>query len=148
MGAIAGVTEMTSTSSLGNTSIVIQFDLSRSVEGAARDVQAAINAAGSDLPPACPTRRRFRKADPGDAPVLIMAMSSETVSPGAVYDAADSVAAQRIAQVRGVAQVIITGAEQPAIRITVDPAAAKAAGVALETLRRRSTPATSTRRPG
>ncbi|RYJ02195.1 MAG: acriflavine resistance protein B, partial [Acetobacteraceae bacterium] len=135
LGAIAGVSEMTSTSSLGSTSIVIQFDLSRSVEGAARDVQAAINAAGSDLPAGLPSPPNFRKANPGDAPVLIMSMAAETVSPGAVYDAADSVVAPRIAQVRGVAQVIIAGAEQPAIRVTVDPAAAKAAGVGLETLR-------------
>ncbi|MDN3568335.1 efflux RND transporter permease subunit [Paeniroseomonas aquatica] len=136
LGAIAGVSEMTSTSSLGSTSIVVQFDLSRDVEGAARDVQAAINAAGSDLPAGLPSPPNFRKANPGDAPVLIMSMASETVSPGAVYDAADSVVAPRIAQVRGVAQVIIAGAEQPAIRVTVNPAAAKSAGVDLEALRR------------
>jgi multidrug efflux pump len=135
LGAIAGVSEMTSTSSLGSTSIVVQFDLSRSIEGAARDVQAAINAAGSDLPAGLPTPPFFRKANPGDAPVLIMTMGSDTVSPGAVYDAADSVVAPRIAQVPGVSQVIISGAEQPAIRVAVDPAAAKAAGVSLETIR-------------
>ncbi|MBL6456830.1 efflux RND transporter permease subunit [Belnapia sp. T6] len=135
LGAIAGVSEMTSTSSLGATSIVVQFDLSRSVEGAARDVQAAINAAGSDLPAGLPSPPYFRKANPGDAPVLIMSMASETVSPGAVYDAADSVVAPRIAQVRGVAQVLIAGAEQPAVRVTVDPAAAKAAGVGLDAIR-------------
>jgi hydrophobe/amphiphile efflux-1 (HAE1) family protein len=135
LGAIAGVSEMTSTSSLGSTSIIVQFDLSRSVEGAARDVQAAINAAGSDLPAGLPTPPFFRKANPGDAPVLIMTMASDTVSPGAVYDAADSVVAPRIAQVPGVSQVIISGAEQPAIRVAVDPAAARAAGVSLETIR-------------
>ncbi|MDB5371972.1 MAG: mdtC [Belnapia sp.] len=135
LGAIAGVTEMTSTSSLGSASIVVQFDLSRSVEGAARDVQAAINAAGSDLPAGLPSPPNFRKANPGDAPVLIMSMAAGTVSPGAVYDAADSVVAPRIAQVPGVAQVVIAGAEQPAIRVTVNPAAAKSAGVGLEALR-------------
>ncbi len=135
LGAIAGVTEMTSTSSLGATSIVVQFDLSRSVEGAARDVQAAINAAGSDLPAALAIRPYFRKANPGDAPVLIMSLAAETVTPGAVYDAADSLVGPRIAQVPGVAQVLIAGAEQPAVRVTVDPAAAKAAGVGLEQIR-------------
>jgi multidrug efflux pump len=135
LGAIAGVSEMTSTSSLGTTSIVVQFDLSRSVEGAARDVQAAINAAGSDLPAGLPSPPYFRKANPGDAPVLIMSMASSTATPGAVYDAADSVVSPRIAQVPGVSQVIIAGAEQPAIRVTIDPAAAKAAGVGLEAIR-------------
>jgi len=135
LGAISGVSEMTSTSSLGRTSIVLQFDLSRDVEGAAKDVQAAINAAGSDLPAGMPTPPSFRKANPGDAPVLIMAMTSDTVTPGAIYDAADSVVAPRIAQVPGVSQVLISGAEQPAIRVTVDPAAAKAAGVSLEAVR-------------
>ncbi|MFC7474815.1 efflux RND transporter permease subunit [Dankookia sp. GCM10030260] len=135
LGAIAGVSEMTSTSSLGTTSIVVQFDLSRSVAGAARDVQAAINAAGSDLPAGLPNPPFFRKANPGDAPVLIMSMASGTATPGAVYDAADSVVSPRIAQVPGVSQVIIAGAEQPAIRVTIDPAAAKAAGVGLEAIR-------------
>ncbi|MBX6742283.1 MAG: efflux RND transporter permease subunit [Acetobacteraceae bacterium] len=135
LGAISGLTEMTSTSSLGRASIVLQFDLSRSVEGAAKDVQAAINAAGSDLPAGLPSPPGFYKANPGGAPVLILAMTSDTVTPGAVYDAADSILAPRIAQVPGVSQVLISGAEQPAIRVTVDPAAAKAAGVSLEAVR-------------
>ncbi|SDC52086.1 efflux RND transporter permease subunit [Belnapia rosea] len=136
LGAIAGVTEMTSTSSLGATSIIVQFDLSRSVEGAARDVQAAINAAGSDLPAGLAIQPYFRKANPGDAPVLIMALGSDTATPGAVYDAADSLVGPRIAQIPGVAQVAIAGAEQPAVRVTVDPAAAKAAGIGMEQIRR------------
>jgi hydrophobe/amphiphile efflux-1 (HAE1) family protein len=135
LGAIAGVAEMTSTSSLGATSIVVQFDLSRSIEGAARDVQAAINAAGSDLPLDMPNPPRFRKANPGDAPVLIMAMTSDTVTPGTVYDAADTVVAQHIARVPGVSQVVIGGSEQPAIRVRVDPATARAAGVSLAQVR-------------
>lgn len=135
LGALPGVTEMTSTSSLGSTAIVVQFDLSRRLAGAARDVQAAINAAGSDLPAGLPSPPRFQKANPGDAPVLIMAMSAETVPASAVYDVADSVVAPRIAQVPGVAQVVIQGAEQPAIRVTVNPAAARAAGVGAETIR-------------
>ena len=135
LGAIAGVSEMTSTSSLGTTSIVVQFDLSRSVEGAARDVQAAINAAGSDLPAGLPNPPYFRKANPGDAPVLIMSMASGTATPARSTTPADSVVSPRIAQVPGVSQVIIAGAEQPAIRVTIDPAAAKAAGVGLEAIR-------------
>ena len=135
LGAIAGVTEMTSTSSLGSTAIVLQFDLARGVEGAARDVQAAINAAGTDLPAGLPFPPYLRKANPGDAPVLILAMTSDTRTAGAVYDAADVLVAPRIAQVPGVSQVIISGAEQPAVRITLDPAASRAAGVSYEDVR-------------
>ncbi len=135
LGAIAGVNELTSTSSLGTTSIVVQFDLSRTVESAARDVQAAINAAGTDLPPDLPNPPNFRKANPADAPVLILAMTSDTLTPGAVYDAADSLVAPRLAQVPGVSQVTISGAEQPAIRVTVDPARATAASIGMETIR-------------
>ncbi|RAI60300.1 efflux RND transporter permease subunit [Roseicella frigidaeris] len=135
IGAIAGVTELTSTSSLGSVAVVAQFDLSRDVNGAARDVQAAINAAGSDLPAGLPSPPTVRKFNPGDAPVLIMAMSSDTASAGSVYDAADSVVAPRLAQIPGVSQVQIQGAEQPAIRLTIDPAAAKAAGIGLEVVR-------------
>jgi len=135
LGAIPGVDEMTSSSSLGSTSIVVQFDLSRDIEGAARDVQAAINAAGTDLPPGMPSPPNFRKANPGDAPVLILAFTADTVTPGTVYDAVDSILSPRIAQVPGVSQVVVAGAEQPAIRVTVDPNAASAAGVALEDIR-------------
>jgi multidrug efflux pump len=135
LGAIAGVSEMTSTSGLGTTSIVLQFDLSRSVESAARDVQAAINAAGTDLPSGMPNPPFFRKANPADAPVLVLAFTADTVLPSAVYDAVDSLISPRIAQVPGVSQVIVTGAEQPAIRVTIDPNAATAAGVALEDVR-------------
>ncbi|MBW8270109.1 efflux RND transporter permease subunit [Caldovatus aquaticus] len=135
LGAIAGVTEMTSTSSLGTTQIAVQFDLSRSIEGAARDVQAAISAAGADLPADLPNPPRFYKANPADAPVLIMALTSDTVPPGAVYDAADTLLAQHIARVPGVSRVAIGGSEQPAIRVSVDPLAANAAGVSLEQIR-------------
>jgi multidrug efflux pump len=135
LGAIAGVSEMTSTSLLGGTTIIMQFDLSRSIEGAARDVQAAINAAASELPAGLATQPYFRKANPGEAPVLIMAMTSDTVPASAVYDAADSLVAPRIAQIPGVAEVRVAGSEQPAVRVTVDPAAARAAGVGLEAIR-------------
>lgn len=135
LGAIAGVSEMTSSSGLGTTSIVVQFDLSRKVEDAAKDVQAAINAAGTDLPSGMPNPPYFRKANPADAPVLILAFRAQTVQPAAVYDAVDSIVSPRIAQVPGVSQVIVTGAEQPAIRVTVDPNAAAASGIALEDIR-------------
>jgi len=136
LGTIAGVTEMTSTSSLGSTSIVVQFDLDRKAADAAKDVQAAINAAGTDLPAGLPNPPTFRRANPADAPVLILAVSSETLAPGAVYDAVDSVISPRIARVEGVSQVIVTGAEQPAVRVQVDPGAAASAGISLETIRR------------
>jgi multidrug efflux pump len=147
LGAISGVTEMTSYSALGAYFIVLQFDLARKIDDAARDVQAAVNAAGSDLP-ALPTPPYIRRVNPGDAPVLIMAMTSDTVSPGAVYDAADSVVATRIAQVPGVSQVQIQGAEQPAIRIAIDPAAARAAGVSMERVRQAISQANVTQATG
>ena len=114
-GEIPGVTEMTSTSSLGSTNVIVQFDLSRSIASAARDVQAAINAAGPDLPSGLTAPPSFRRLNPADAPVLILVLTSDTVAPGAIYDAADSILAPRIAQVPGTAQVSLSGAEQPAI---------------------------------
>jgi multidrug efflux pump len=134
LGAIAGIAEMTSYSALGAFYIVLQFDLSRAIDGAARDVQAALNAAGSDLPP-LPNPPFVNKFNPGSAPVMVLAMSADTLTAGAVYDAADSIVAPRIARIPGVAAVQIQGAEQPAIRVTIDPAAARAAGVGLEAVR-------------
>jgi len=135
LGEIPGVTELTSTSSLGTTNVIVQFDLSRSIASAARDVQAAINAAGPDLPSGLTAPPTFRRLNPADAPVLILALTSDTVAPGAIYDAADSLLAPRIAQVPGTAQVSLSGAEQPAIRVSVDPAAAAAAGVSFDQIR-------------
>jgi multidrug efflux pump len=135
LGEISGVTELTSVSSLGNSRIVVQFDLSRSIEGAARDVQAALNAALSDLPSDLPTLPRFRKANPAAAPILILALTSKTMQPSAVYDAADSVIAQRLSQVDGVGDVTVAGSEQPAIRVRVDPARIAAMGVTMEEVR-------------
>ncbi|WP_424813251.1 efflux RND transporter permease subunit [Roseococcus sp. YIM B11640] len=148
LGAIAGVSEMTSRSSLGSTSIVVQFDLNRSVSDAAKDVMAAINAAGTDLPAGLPNPPTFRKANPADAPILILAVTSDTLAPGAVYDAVDSIISPRIARVEGVAQVNVTGAEQPAIRIQVDPMAAASAGIALEDIRRTVTSSNITQPTG
>ena len=134
IGAIAGVSEMTSWSSLGAFYIVTQFELGRDSDGAARDVHAAVNAAGTDMAP-LPSPPWVGKFNPGDAPVLIMSLTSSTLTPGAIYDLADSIVVPRIAQVPGVARVQLQGAEQPAIRIAIDPAAAKAAGISMERVR-------------
>jgi multidrug efflux pump len=135
LGEISGVTELTSVSSLGTSRITIQFDLNRSIDGAARDVQAALNAALADLPGDLPTLPTFRKANPSAAPILILALTSKTLQPSAIYDAADSVIAQRLSQVDGVADVTVAGSEQPAIRVSVDPARLSAMGLSLEDVR-------------
>jgi multidrug efflux pump len=135
LAEIAGVTELTSVSSLGSTRIIIQFDLNRKIDGAARDVQAALNAALSDLPGDLPTLPSFRKANPAAAPILILALTSKTIAPSAIYDTADSVLAQRISQVEGVADVTVSGAEQPAIRVRVNPSALGSVGVSMEQVR-------------
>ncbi|MGH6725557.1 MAG: efflux RND transporter permease subunit, partial [Pseudolabrys sp.] len=135
LGEISGVTELTSVTTLGQSRIVIQFDLSRSIEGAARDVQAALNAALSDLPLDLPTLPTFRKANPAAAPILILALTSKTMLPSEIYDAADTVIAQRLSQVDGVGDVTVAGSEQPAIRVRVDPTRIAAMGVALEDVR-------------
>jgi len=135
LATIAGVTEITSVSSLGQTAITVQFDLARSIEGAARDVQAAINASLTDLPSDLPSIPSFRKFNPAAAPVLILALTSRTLPPSAIYDAADTVVAQRIAQISGVADVTVSGAEQPAVRVRVNPGAVASAGIALEDVR-------------
>lgn len=135
LGAISGITEMTSTSTLGSTSIILQFSLSRKIDKAAQDVQAAINAASADLPSDMPTLPTFRKMNPSASPILVLALSSDTVRTAAIYDAADTILVQRLAQVPGVADVSVSGAEQPAVRVAVDPAAAAAAGVSMERLR-------------
>ena len=135
LGTIAGVTEITSVSSLGSTNITVQFDLNRKIDGAARDVQAAINASLTDLPSDLPSLPSFRKSNPAALPVLILALTSKTVPPSAIYDAADTVVAQRIAQVSGVADVTVSGAEQPAVRVRVNPGAIASAGISLEQVR-------------
>jgi multidrug efflux pump len=126
---------MTSSSSLGNTRITIQFDLDRSIDGAARDVQAALNAALTDLPGDLPSLPSMRKVNPSASPILILALTSRTLQASEMYDVADSVIAQRIAQVDGVAEVTVNGAEQPAIRIRVNPIAIASMGVSLEDVR-------------
>ena len=135
LSEISGVTELTSVSSLGNSRIIVQFDLSRSIEGAARDVQAALNAALSDLPSDMPALPSFRKFNPSATPILILALTSKTMQGSAIYDAADSVISQRLSQVEGVADVTVAGSEQPALRVRVDPARLAAMGVSLEDVR-------------
>ncbi|WP_407048751.1 efflux RND transporter permease subunit [Methyloraptor flagellatus] len=135
LGTIPGVTELTSTSALGSASIAIQFDLSRQVDKAARDVQAAINAAATDLPSDLPAMPTFRKMNPAAAPVMILALTSDTMPTSAVYDAADSVLLQRLSQVEGVADVSVSGADQPAIRVRVDPERINGTGISFEDIR-------------
>jgi len=129
LGEIPGVTEITSTSSTGSTSIVVQFDIDRPIEGAAHDVQAAINAAYSDLPSDLPTRPYYRKFNPAEAPILTLSLTSDVLGTAQVFDAADTILAQRLSQVEGVAQVQVNGAEKPAVRVRLNPAALRAAGL-------------------
>ncbi len=129
LARIAGVSEITSVSSLGSTSLTLQFDLSRDSDGAARDVQAAIAAAAGDLPSNLPFRPNYRKVNPADAPILILALTSKTLPLPKVVDAATTVVAQKIAQVPGVGQVFVGGGQLPAVRVQVDPAALAGIGV-------------------
>jgi multidrug efflux pump len=135
LGEIPGVTEMTSRSSLGTTRITVQFDLNRNIDGAARDVQAALNAALTDLPGDLQSRPSFRKSNPAATPIMILALTSKTVPPSALYDAADTVVAQRLSQIEGVAEVSVNGAEQPAIRVRVNPVALASMGLNMEDVR-------------
>ena len=121
MGRIAGITEITSNSSLGSTNIVMQFELNRSIDGAARDVQAAIQAARTELPTSLPNNPTYRKVNPADAPAMIFALTSEVLSPGQVYDIANTIVAQKIAQVSGVGQVSVGGSSSPAVRVELNP---------------------------
>jgi multidrug efflux pump len=135
LGAIPGVIELTSTSTLGASSISILFDLGRKIDSAARDVQAALNAAVADLPGDLPSLPTFRKANPNGAPILILALTSDTLAPSAIYDVADTVLAQRISQLDGVAEATVNGAEQPAIRVRVNPVAIATMGLSMEDVR-------------
>jgi len=132
---IAGVNEMTSSSGTGNASITLQFDLSRDVNGAARDVQAAINAARSQLPSNMPNNPSYRKINPADSPILILALTSDTLTVPQIYDACDSILAQKIAQVEGVGQTFCGGSAKPAVRIEANPTQLANSGIGLEALR-------------
>jgi len=134
-GQIAGVTEMTSASFRGSTSIVLQFDLSRNIDGAARDVQAAINAARGYLPPNLPNNPIYRKVNPAEAPVLILALTSDTVSTAQMYDAATTILQQKLSQVEGIGQVFVGGSSLPAVRVDLNPTALNKYGISLEAVR-------------
>ncbi|HXI36820.1 MAG TPA: efflux RND transporter permease subunit, partial [Burkholderiales bacterium] len=131
LGRIAGVTEITSSSSLGSTRVVLQFELSRNINGAAREVQAAINAARSQLPSSLPSNPTYRKANPADAPIVILALTSPNYSQGQMYDYAQTVLAQKLSQIAGVGQVDIGGSSLPAVRVEMNPAALATYGIAL-----------------
>ncbi len=135
LSQISGVTELTSSSTLGGTSVAIQFDLSRNVDAAARDVQAAINAAASDLPINLPNPPTYRKVNPADAPIMILAMRSQAIPGTAVYELADEILGQKLSQIEGVSQVNISGGGTSAVRVRVNPAALASAGLSLEDVR-------------
>ncbi|HXZ81411.1 MAG TPA: multidrug efflux RND transporter permease subunit [Terriglobales bacterium] len=134
-GRIAGINQMTSASQLGSTSIALQFDLSRNIDAAARDVQAAINAARGQLPANLPQNPQYRKVNPADAPILILALSSDTITLPRIYDAADSILAQKLAQVSGVGQVVVGGGARPAVRAELNPSLLNNMGVGTEQVR-------------
>jgi multidrug efflux pump len=135
-GRIAGVTQMTSSSNLGNTGITLQFDLSRDINAAARDVEAAINAARSQLPADLPSQPSYRKVNSADSPVLLLSVTSDTIPIGQIYDACDSILAQKIAQVEGVGQVFTWGSSRPAVRVQTNPQLLNSYGISLETVRK------------
>ncbi|MGC1367146.1 MAG: efflux RND transporter permease subunit, partial [Candidatus Acidiferrum sp.] len=134
-GRIAGVTQMTSSSGLGSTNITLQFDLNRDINAAARDVQACINAARTQLPLDLPGQPTYRKVNPADAPILILSLTSDNIPPAQIYDAADSILAQKLAQVEGVGQVFTWGSASPAVRVEANPYQLNSYGISLETIR-------------
>ena len=132
---IAGVNQMTSSSSLGSTSVVLQFDLSRNIDAAARDVQAAINGARSQLPSYLPQNPGYHKMNPAEAPILILTLTSDAETRAQVYDTADSILAQKIAQIQGVGQVFVGGSASPAVRVELNPMQLAQNGVGLDAVR-------------
>ena len=146
LGRIAGVSEITSSSSLGSSRVTLQFDLNRDINGAARDVQAAINAARSLLPSGMPSNPTYRKVNPADAPIMIIALTSDSLTRGQMYDAADTILGQKFLQVEGIGDVSIGGGSQPAVRVEVNPTQLNHYGIGLETVRNAIT-ATNANRP-
>ncbi|HTY54492.1 MAG TPA: multidrug efflux RND transporter permease subunit [Candidatus Binataceae bacterium] len=134
-GRIAGLTQITSSSSLGNTSVVLQFDLSRNIDAAARDVQAAINASRSQLPTSLPSNPTYKKVNPAEAPILILALTSDSLPRGHIYDAAYSILAQKLSQISGVGQVVVGGSALPGVRVELNPLQLSNLGIALEDVR-------------
>ncbi len=147
-GRIAGINQMTSTSQLGSTSVVLQFDLNRNIDAAGRDVQAAINAARSQLPANLPGNPNYRKVNPADAPILILALTSDLLTLPQMYDAADSILSQKLAQVEGVGQVFVGGGAKPAVRAELNPTLLNMLGVGLDTVRTALTSANANRPKG
>src|SRR5206468_5002619 len=135
LGQIADVTEMTSQSTVGTTRINLQFGLDRDINGAARDVQAAINAAHADLPTSLRSNPTYRKVNPADAPILILALTSDTMRQGELYDAATTVLAQKLSQVEGIGEVTVGGSSLPAVRVELNPHALAKYGIGLEDVR-------------
>jgi len=135
LGQIADVTEMTSSSTVGATRITLQFGLNRDINGAARDVQAAINAARADLPTSLRTNPTYRKVNPADAPILVLTLSSDTATRGDLYDAASTVLAQKLSQVDGIGEVVVSGSSLPAVRVDLIPQALYKYGIGLEDVR-------------
>lgn len=135
LGAIAGVAEITSVSTVGNARIILQFDLSRSIDGAARDVQAAINAARMEMPGDLPSNPQYRKVNPADAPVVVIALTSDTIGQGRLFDAASNILQQRLSQVGGVGQVVLGGASLPAVRAEINPTSLSKYRIGLESVR-------------
>ena len=135
LGAIAGVTEITSISTVGNARITLQFDLSRSIDGAARDVQAAINAARMEMPSDLPTNPQYRKINPADAPAVVLAVTSDIVGQGRLFDAASNILQQKLSQVSGVGQVVLGGSSLPAVRVEINPTALNKYRIGLESVR-------------
>ena len=134
-GRIAGVNQMTSSSSLGSASVTMQFDLNRNIDAAARDVQASINAARSQLPSYLPQNPSYRKMNPAESPILILTLTSDVVTKRQMYDMADSILSQKIAQIQGVGQVFVGGSSSPAVRVELNPMQLGANGVGLEAVR-------------
>ncbi|MFI5166912.1 MAG: multidrug efflux RND transporter permease subunit [Thermoanaerobaculales bacterium] len=134
-GRIAGITEMTSTSSLGSASVTLQFDLNRNIDAAARDVQAAINAARGQLPANLPNNPYYRKVNPADAPIMLLSLTSDIVGRPRMYDIASTILQQKLAQVKGVGQVFVGGGALPAVRVEVNPTALNSTGLGLEDVR-------------
>jgi multidrug efflux pump len=135
LGRIAGVTEMTSSSSLGSSRVTLQFELNRDIDGAARDVQAALNAARSLLPTGLPSNPTYRKVNPADAPIMILALTSDTMTQGQMYDAGSTIIAQKLSQLSGVGQVQVGGSSLPAVRVELDPQKLNKYGIGFEDVR-------------
>ena len=135
LGHIAGITEITSASSMGTTSIMLQFDINRDIDGAARDVQAAINAANNLLPGNMPNRPSYKKINPADSPIMILALTSETMTRGQLYDAASTILTPKISQIQGIGQVTVGGSSLPAVRIQLNPVALAKYGIGFEEVR-------------